>query len=84
MIVSGLYKSGNRKRNQHKRWRKPKEHFGEMVQLDGSIDKWIIGSNTYWTLVKFMDDATKTILFAEFYDGESTENIMDANARKDR
>lgn len=78
MIEIGLWKNGHRKLGKHKKWRMPKEYFGQMIQLDGSKHKWIDVSDEYWTLIKFMDDATNTILWMSFHKNESTESIMDA------
>lgn len=65
-----------RKRKKHRRWRKPKDFFGEMVQVDGSIHVWVEGQT--WTLLRFIDDATKTILWMEFAKSESWEGLARA------
>lgn len=36
LIREGLWRR-HRKRRKHRRWRKPKDFFGEMIQVDGSI-----------------------------------------------
>jgi len=40
MLAAGLW-SRERKRRAHRRWRERKEHFGEMVQMDGSFHPWL-------------------------------------------
>lgn len=75
MIIEGLWQR-QRKRKKHKKWRKPREFFGELVQLDGSIHAWVKGEK--WTLLKFVDDATKTILWMEFAKAESLEGVATA------
>ena len=40
LMVEGLWKK-KRKRGPHRRWRPPKEHFGELVQMDGSFHDWL-------------------------------------------
>ena len=40
MLAAGLW-SRERKRRAHRRRRERKEHFGEMVQLDGSFHRWL-------------------------------------------
>src|SRR6266852_2413729 len=40
MLAEGLW-SRQRKRRRHRRRRERKEHFGEMVQMDGSFHHWL-------------------------------------------
>jgi hypothetical protein len=42
MLGEGLW-SRERKRGKHRQRRERKEHFGEMVQLDGSFHRWLEG-----------------------------------------
>lgn len=67
-----------RKGRKHRYWREPKKHFGEMAQFDGSEHKWFYWSGEYYTLLKFVDDATKEILWAEFATSESYKSVMTA------
>jgi len=48
-----------KKRKTH-RSRPPREHFGEMLQTDGSPHQWFLpfGDNAFYTLHGFLDDAT--------------------------
>lgn len=75
LIYEGLW-TKRRRRSKHRKWRKPKEFFGEMVQVDGSLHVWVNGE--YWTLLKFIDDATKTVLWMEFAKSESWKSIVQA------
>ena len=81
MSKEGLWIRKPKKIKDHRSWRAPKQYFGEMAQLDGSRHKWISGSDEYWTLIKFVDDATNTILFMKFYKSESTKNVMNATIK---
>ncbi len=42
MLAEGLW-SRERRRRRHRRRRERKEHFGEMVQMDGSFHAWLEG-----------------------------------------
>jgi len=79
LIDKELWKK-QRKRVKHRQWREPKEHCGQMVQLDGSRHIWVSGSGTYWTLIKIIDDATGKV-FARFYPSESYEHVADLTIR---
>ncbi len=57
MLAAGLW-SRQRKRKQHRRRRERKEHFGELVQLDGSFHEWLEGSGQRQCLMNMVDDAT--------------------------
>jgi transposase len=52
----GLWRVHSR-RSRHRRWRPRKEHFGEMLQLDGSIHDWF-GRGRRDCLLSIIDDAT--------------------------
>ena len=67
-----------RKGRKHRHWREPKKHFGEMAQFDGSEHKWFFWTDEHYTLLKFVDDATKKILWAEFGTTESYQSVMPA------
>jgi len=61
MLAAGLW-SRERKRKQHRRRRERKEHFGELVQLDGSFQEWLEGSGEKQCLMNLVDDATSRTL----------------------
>lgn len=63
-----------RKRRAHRRWREPKEHFGELVQLDGSPHDWF-GTGEMCCLMNLVDDATSRS-FALFFAHEATGAAM--------
>ena len=61
MLAEGLW-SRERKRKAHRRRRERKEHFGELVQLDGSFEEWLPGSGEKQCLMNMVDDATSKTL----------------------
>jgi len=58
MLAEGLW-SRQRKRR-HRRRRERKEHFGEMVQMDGSFHHWLEERGPEGCLIDLVDDATST------------------------
>jgi transposase len=61
MLAEGLW-SRARKRKQHRERREAKEHFGELVQMDGSFHKWFEERGPEGCLMNLVDDATATTL----------------------
>jgi transposase len=59
MLTEGLW-SRERKRRRHRRRRERKEHFGEMVQMDGSFHAWLEERGPRGCLIDLVDDATST------------------------
>src|SRR5947209_3988907 len=59
MLAEGLW-SRQRKRRRHRRRRERKEHFGEMVQMDGSFHHWLEERGPEGCLIDLVDDATST------------------------
>ena len=59
MLTEGLW-SRERKRRRHRRRRERKEHFGEMVQMDGSFHPWLEERGPQGCLIDLVDDATNT------------------------
>jgi transposase len=57
MLAEGLW-SRERKRRRHRRRRDRKEHFGEMVQMDGSFHAWLEERGPEGCLIDMVDDAT--------------------------
>jgi transposase len=53
-----------RKRKAYRKRRKPKAHFGELVQLDGSFHDWLEDRGPKGCLMHLVDDATSTALFS--------------------
>ena len=56
MLAEGLW-SRERKSRAHRRRRERKEHFGELVQLDGSFHDWLEGRGPRGCLMNLVDDA---------------------------
>jgi transposase len=61
MLEAGLW-SRERRRRRHRRRRERKEHFGELVQMDGSFHDWLEGRGRGGCLMDLVDDATNTTL----------------------
>ncbi|PYU19855.1 MAG: hypothetical protein DMG30_22935 [Acidobacteria bacterium] len=61
MLAAGLW-SRERKVRQHRRRRERKEHFGEMVQMDGSFHRWLEERGPTGCLMDIVDDATNRTL----------------------
>jgi len=49
-----------RNRRRHRQRRERKEHFGEMVQMDGSFHPWLEDRGAEGCLIDMVDDATNT------------------------
>ena len=75
MIEWGMYER-RRKRKTHRSWRERKEHFGEMIQMDGSFHKWFEGTKEEQCLLVMIDDAT-SVRMARMYSGETTIGAME-------
>ncbi len=76
MLAEGLW-SGERKRRQHRRRRERKEHFGEMVQLDGSFHPWLEERGPEGCLIDLVDDATSKT-WARLGEQETIWAVVDA------
>jgi transposase len=61
MLAEGLW-SRERRRRPHRRRRERKEHFGEMVQMDGSFHRWLEERGAGGCLMDLIDDATNKTL----------------------
>ena len=59
MLAEGLW-SRERQRRKHRRRRERKEHFGELVQMDGSFHPWLEERGPEGCLIDLADDATNT------------------------
>src|SRR6202162_284276 len=59
MLADGLW-SRERKGWRHRRRRERKEHFGELVQMDGSFHPWLEERGPEGCLIDMVDDATNT------------------------
>ena len=74
LMAEGLWKK-RRKRAAHRSRRPPKEHFGELVQMDGSHHAWFGADRPRACLMQMVDDATKTTM-ALMAEEETTEAAM--------
>jgi transposase len=70
MLAEGLW-SRARKRKQHRKRRERKEHFGELLQLDGSFEEWLPGSGQKQCLMNLVDDASSRTL-SQLHEQETT------------
>ena len=61
MLEDGLW-SRERRRRRHRRRRERKEHFGELVQMDGSFHAWLEERGPEGCLMDLVDDATNSTL----------------------
>jgi hypothetical protein len=59
MLAEGLW-SRQRKRQVHRQRRERKQHFGELVQMDGSFHAWLEQRGPRGCLIDLVDDATNT------------------------
>ena len=75
MLQAGLW-SRERKSRKHRRRRKRKEHFGELLQMDGSFHDWLERRGGRGCLINLVDDATGTTL-AWFAEDETTWAVAD-------
>ncbi len=69
-----------RKKRPHRQWRQRREHFGELVQMDGSHHDWFEGRGPKCVLMGYVDDATGEV-FGRFYEYEGTIPAMDSFKR---
>lgn len=61
MLAEGLW-SRERKRTPYRKRRMRREHFGELVQMDGSFEAWLEERGPEGCLMNLVDDATSTTL----------------------
>lgn len=79
LTTKGLLKK-RKKQRVHRKCRERKEHFGEMVQIDGSHHRWLGKDGREFVLMGFIDDATSKI-YGRFYEYEGTVPILDSFKR---
>lgn len=66
-----------RARGRHRRRREPRACFGEMLLIDGSRHRWLaLDPERFLVLMTVLDDATKKLLYAQFFDTESSHAVM--------
>ena len=76
--VAGLV-TKRRPRGRHRRRREPRACFGELLHIDGSRHPWFaLAPEARPTLLTVPDDATNRVLYAQFWDAETTHAVMTA------
>ena len=70
LLAAGLWQT-KRKRAVHRRWRARKDHWGELLQMDGSHHDWFEGRRAKAVLMVAIDDATNRT-YARFFEEETT------------
>jgi hypothetical protein len=69
----------HRARGRHRRRREPRACFGELLHIDGSPHAWFaLAPDERPTLIAVPDDATNRLLYAQFWEAETTAAIMTA------
>src|SRR2546422_1552050 len=70
-----------RARGRHRRPPRPRACFGELLHLDGSPHAWLAQRpDERQTLIAVLDDATKRLLYAQLWLGETLQAVMTALA----
>jgi len=77
LIKEALWQAKLRKVRKSLSWRERKNHFGEMVQLDGSHHDWLEARGPKLVLMGYIDDATGKF-YGRFYSYEGTMPAMDS------
>ncbi|MEI6377826.1 MAG: ISNCY family transposase [bacterium] len=76
MVQIGLRKVKSRKKNgEYRAWRPRKDHYGEMLQFDGSYHFWFEGRSGEQCLLASIDDATGQITKAIFAKNEGVIEV---------
>ena len=74
LIGAGLW-SSRRRGAPHRQWRERREHWGELVQRDGSDHDWFEGRRGRASMMVMIDDATNWT-HAKFFESETTSAAM--------
>ena len=77
MGEAGLWLTRQQRRTFHQS-RARREHFGELVQIDGSEHRWFGPDHPACTLLVFIDDSTSRLMQLQFVPSESTESYFEA------
>jgi transposase len=76
--AAGLVKK-HRVRGRHRRRREPRACFGELLHIDGSAHAWFaLAPDQRATLLAIPDDATSRVVYAQFWERETTQAVMTA------
>ena len=74
LLESNLVKTKYKKRRRKHVYRTRMPQEGLLLQMDGCHHKF--NGKDDWVLISMIDDATSSIPYAEFFDGETTINCM--------
>lgn len=77
MAEVGLWRSRKHRRQFHQP-RLRREHFGELIQIDGSEHRWFEDRGPPCTLLVFIDDATSRLMQLRFAASESAFSYFEA------
>ncbi|HEX3435917.1 MAG TPA: ISNCY family transposase [Pseudacidobacterium sp.] len=77
MVEDGLWLSRKQRRSFHQP-RLRREHYGELIQIDGSEHRWFEDRAKPCTLLVFIDDATGKLMQLRFVPSESTDSYFQA------
>jgi len=75
MRDAGLWLTRRQRRTFHQS-RARREHFGELVQIDGSEHRWFGPDHPACTLLVFIDDSTSRLMQLQFVPSESTDSYF--------
>ena len=75
LIKEGLWQLSRRSKPKDRTRRERREHFGQMVQMDGSHHDWLEGRGPKLVLMGYIDDANGRF-HGEFHDYEGTMPAM--------
>jgi len=81
MIDAGLWKKKQKRGDYVHQARARRDCFGELIQVDGSLHKWFEERGPMCTLLAYIDDATSSVVYAEFVKSESTWSYFEATQR---
>lgn len=77
LIEECLWKKRKGQKEKKRSWRARKNHYGSMVQMDGSHHDWLEGRGPKLVLMGYIDDATGQV-YGKFYDYEGTQPAFDS------
>jgi hypothetical protein len=77
MTAEGMWLSRKQRRSFHQP-RLRREHYGELIQIDGSEHRWFEQRADPCTLLVFIDDATSKLMQLRFVPSESTDSYFHA------
>jgi transposase len=77
LTAEGMWLSRKQRRSFHQP-RLRREHYGELIQIDGSEHRWFEDRAAPCTLLVFIDDATSKLMQLRFVPSESTESYFHA------